>query len=71
LGIRFAGGGRAFRPGTRAAAPATEAASGIIRTRSGDRYKPSALRSYRHALQSKLLPELGRLRLSGIRRNDL
>ena len=31
------------------------------RTRSGDPYKPSALRSYRHALQSKLLPELGRL----------
>jgi hypothetical protein len=47
------------------------AEAGIIRTRSGDRYKPSALRSYRHALQSKLLPELGRLRLSAIRRNDL
>jgi hypothetical protein len=47
------------------------AEAGIIRTRSGDRYKPSALRSYRHALQSKLLPELGRLRLSAIRRNEL
>jgi hypothetical protein len=47
------------------------AEAGIIRTRSGDPYKPSALRSYRHALQSKLLPELGRLRLSAIRRNDL
>ncbi|HEY8776238.1 MAG TPA: tyrosine-type recombinase/integrase [Gaiellaceae bacterium] len=49
----------------------TGAEAGIIRTRSGDPYKPSALRSYRHALQSKLLPELGRLRLSAIRRNDL
>jgi integrase len=47
------------------------AEAGIIRTRSGDPYKPSALRSYRHALQSKLLPDLGRLRLSAIRRNDL
>jgi len=47
------------------------AEAGIIRTRSGDPYKPSALRSYRHALQSKLLPEFGRLRLSAIRRNDL
>ena len=47
------------------------AEAGIIRTRSDDPYKPSALRSYRHALQSKLLPELGRLRLSAIKRNDL
>jgi hypothetical protein len=94
LGIRFAGGRRAFRCGTRrktfptvvgalawrqetqvalrrgtlrapTATTLAEAAeawlagadAGIIRTPSGDPYKPSALRSYRHALQSKLLPE--------------
>jgi integrase len=48
-----------------------DAEAGIIRTRSGDAYKPSALRSYRQALQGKLLPELGRVRLSAISRNDL
>src|SRR5215210_2577898 len=44
------------------------ARAGIARTRSGDPYKPSALRSYEEALTTKLLPELGHLRLSAVDR---
>jgi len=44
---------------------------GVIRTRSGDAYKPSALRSYRQALQSTVLPELGRLRLTNVTTNNI
>src|SRR4051794_20297004 len=40
------------------------AEAGVVRTRSGDRYKPSALRTYRQALDRHILPTLGRLRLS-------
>jgi integrase len=49
----------------------TAAEAGIIRTRSGDAYKPSALRTYRHALHSTIVPRLGHRRLSAITRNDL
>ncbi len=45
------------------------ARAGVIRTRSGDRYKPSALRGYEQALRTRLLPELGSLKLSAISRN--
>jgi integrase len=45
--------------------------AGVIRTRSGDRYKPSALRTYRYALTSKVLPALGQRRLTAVPRNDL
>ena len=44
------------------------AESGVIRTRSGDRYKPSALRAYRLAIEGKLVPALGGLRLSALTR---
>ncbi len=44
------------------------AKAGIARTRSGDPYKPSALRSYEEALRTKALPELGNLRLSAVDR---
>ena len=44
------------------------AKAGIVRTRSGDPYKPSALRSYEEALRTKVLPELGHLRLSAVDR---
>ena len=40
----------------------------MIRTRSGTPYKPSALRAYEQALRTKVLPELGHLRLSAITR---
>ncbi len=44
------------------------AEAGIIRTRSGTQYKPSALRNYRDAIEGKLLPEFGHLRLSSVTR---
>jgi integrase len=44
------------------------ARAGIARTRSGDPYKPSALRSYEEALRTKVLPGLGHLRLSSVDR---
>ncbi len=47
------------------------ARAGVVRTRSGEPYKPSALRSYEQALRSKLLPELGEKRLSALERNDV
>jgi len=40
-------------------------------TRSGDRYKPSALRGYEQALRLRVLPELGGKRLREITRADL
>ena len=47
------------------------AKAGTIRTRSGDRYKPSALRGYEQALRDRSLPDLGAARLSEIRRADV
>jgi len=44
------------------------ARAGIARTRSGDPYKPSALRSCEEALRIKVLPELGKPRLSAVDR---
>jgi integrase len=42
------------------------AEAGIARTRSGDRYKPSAVRAYRQALNHRVLPTLGGKRLTAI-----
>jgi integrase len=72
----------ALRKGTlRAPSPVTvrEAAqewlaaaeAGLVRTRSGDAYKPSALRAYRQALRHRVLPRLGGKRLSAISRTML
>jgi integrase len=72
----------AVRRGTlKAASPVTvrEAAeawmagaeTGVVRNRSGDPYKPSALRGYRKALDSCLLPEFGAHKLLDIRRPDV
>lgn len=47
------------------------AEAGIVRTRSGDPYKPSALRAYEQALRQKLLPALGHLKLSALPRNQV
>lgn len=47
------------------------ARAGSIRNRSGDRYKPSTLRGYERALRLRVLPALGHLRLSEIRRRDV
>ena len=45
-----------------------DAEAGIVRTRSGETYKPSAIRGYEAALRRHLIPELGHLRLSSITR---
>ena len=47
------------------------AQTGVVRTRSGDPYKPSALRAYEQALRGKLLPALGHLKLSSVTRNSV
>ena len=47
------------------------AKAGTIRARSGDVYKPSALRGYEQALRDRILPELGGAKLSDVRRVDL
>src|SRR4051794_8927325 len=45
--------------------------SGAIRTRSGDIYKPSVIRSYESALRLHVLPELGGLKLADVQRRDI
>ncbi len=44
------------------------AQGGVVRTRSGETYKPSALRAYEQALRTKVVPQLGHLRLSSVTR---
>ncbi len=44
----------------------TAAQAGVIRNRSGDLYKPSALRGYEQALRLRVLPQLGSWRLSAV-----
>jgi integrase len=44
---------------------------GAIRNRSGDRYKPSALRGYEQSLRLQVLPDLGAHKLARITRTDL
>jgi integrase len=45
--------------------------SGKVRTKSGDLYKPSAIRSYERALHDRVLPELGAKRLGDVQRRDV
>ncbi len=47
------------------------ARQGVIGTRSGDPYKPSAIRSYEASLRLRVLPELGEEPLEDVRRADL
>ena len=47
------------------------AKAGVIRARGGHPYKPSAIRAYEAALRLRVLPELGRRKLSELTRNDL
>jgi hypothetical protein len=44
------------------------ARAGVVRTRSGEPYKPSAIRGYEATLRRTILPELGNLRLSALTR---
>ncbi len=45
--------------------------SGTVRTRSGDRYKPSVIRGYEQALRLHVLDDLGGVRLGRLRRRDV
>lgn len=47
------------------------ARAGTVTNRSGDPYKPSALRSYERAMRLRVLPEFGATRLADLRRPDL
>ena len=47
------------------------AEAGEIRNRSGDVYKPSTLRGYRHALEERVLPLIGGEKLAAITTSDL
>ena len=47
------------------------AADGTIRNRSGDPYKPSALRGIEQAFRLRLVPDLGARQLADVRRADL
>ena len=47
------------------------AGAGIVRNRSGDVYKPSALRGYEQSLRLRIVPALGAEKLGDIRRSDL
>jgi len=42
------------------------AAAGIVRTRTGEAYKPSAIRAYRQALNHRVFPTLGAKRITAI-----
>jgi len=44
---------------------------GLVPTRSGDRYKPSAVRSYEAALRLHVLPEVGARKLASVERVDV
>ena len=50
---------------------AVGALEGWVRTRSGDKYKPSALRGYERAMRLRVLPEIGGVRLTALTRVDL
>jgi integrase len=45
--------------------------SGAIRTRTGERYKPSVVREYERSLRLHVLPTLGGAKLSRIQRRDV
>jgi integrase len=45
--------------------------SGRVRNRSGDLYKPSAIRSYEAALRDHVVPRVGRMRLADVQRRDV
>jgi integrase len=47
------------------------ARAGVVRTRSGEPYKPSAIRGYEATLRRTILPELGHLRLSVLTRTQI
>jgi integrase len=74
LALRARGGLRVAKPTTIEQAWETwhaGAKAGTVTNRSGDAYKPSSLRSYDQAMRLRVLPILGRDRVSEIQRPDL
>jgi integrase len=49
----------------------TGARAGTVRNRSGERYKPSAIRAYEKAMRLRVLPEFGPVRLADLHRPEL
>jgi integrase len=47
------------------------ARTGVVRTRSGETFKPGTLRGYTQAFGARIVPELGNLRVSEVTRNDV
>jgi integrase len=47
------------------------AKAGTVRNRSGDRFRPSSLRSYEGGMRLRVLPAMGATRLADVRRPDL
>lgn len=48
-----------------------DAERGVVTNRSGDRYKPSAIRAYRQSLRLRILDDLGDRQFSQVTRGDL
>ncbi len=68
-GVRLAGTGQTLREAAEVFVDGM--ASGAIRTRAGDRYKPSVGREYERSLRLHVLPALGGAKLSKIQRRDV
>jgi integrase len=68
-GVRLAGTPQTLREA--AEAFVNGIAAGRIRTRTGERYKPSVVREYERSLRLHVLPMLGGARLSRIQRRDV
>jgi hypothetical protein len=47
------------------------ARAGVIRNRSGQPYKPSAIRAYEQNLRLRVLPALGRMKFAAVRHVDI
>jgi integrase len=45
--------------------------SGFVRSRSGDSYRPSSIRSYREAIDARIVPALGAMKLADVRRRHI
>ena len=68
-GVRLAGTPQTLRDAAEAFVDGM--ASGAIRTRTGERYKPSVVREYERSLRLHVLPTLSGARLSRIQRRDV
>src|SRR6266508_1155342 len=68
-GVRLAGTLRTLREAAEAFVDGI--ATGAVRTRTGERYKPSVVREYERSLRLHVLPTLGGARLSRIQRRDV